>query len=110
MPLAGRLSKEAVRGAKTCSTDRPRCCLRTLSALRGPRFEWRPDMVVVVSLRRDNLARLPRLRNMCTQEHVPIETLVAKLAVEALDEHTLHRLAGLDVVLGDPIDGPVQRH
>ena len=69
----------------------------------------RPDMVVVVSLRRDNLARLPRLRNMCTQEHVPIETLVAKLAVEALDEHTLHRL-GLDVVLGDPIDGPVQRH
>jgi hypothetical protein len=29
----------------------------------------RPDMVVVVSLRRDNLARLPRLRNMCRLRH-----------------------------------------
>jgi hypothetical protein len=42
------------------------------------------------------------------EEKMFIEALVAKFAVEALDESVLHRLAGLDVAPGDPLGGPAQ--
>jgi hypothetical protein len=58
----------------------------------------RPDMVVVVSPRHDDLARFAE-----TQEHSS-RSLPLKLSMSAF----LHRLAGLDLVPGDPIDGPAQ--
>ena len=63
----------------------------------------RPHVIIVVPPRGDDLASFPE-----TQEDVLIEALIAKFAVEALDESVLHRFAGLDVVPGDPIDGPAQ--
>jgi hypothetical protein len=42
-----------------------------------------------MSPRRDDLARFTE-----TQEHVLVKTLVAKFAVEALDERVLHWFAG----------------
>jgi hypothetical protein len=63
----------------------------------------RPDVVIVVPPRGDDLASFPE-----TQEDVLIKALIAKFAVETLDESILDRLAGLDVVPGDPIDGPAQ--
>ena len=42
-------------------------------------------------------------------EHVFVKTFISQPAVEALDQSILHRLAGMDVVPGDPIDGPAQR-
>ena len=37
-----------------------------------------------------------------TIKHFFVEALVAKLAIEALDEAILHRLAGSDIVPGNP--------
>ena len=59
----------------------------------------RPHVIIVVPPRGDDLASFPE-----TQEDVLIEALIAKFAVEALDESVVHRFAGLDVVPGDPID------
>jgi hypothetical protein len=42
-----------------------------------------PDMVVVVSLRRDDLARLPRLRNMCRLRHSS-RSFLLKLSMNTL--------------------------
>ncbi len=52
--------------------------------------------VVIVLPRPDDLARFGQAR-----EHMLIEALVAQLAVEALDERVLCRLARLDVVPSD---------
>jgi hypothetical protein len=46
----------------------------------------------------------------CAQadEHVFVKAFISQMAVEALDEGILYRLAGLDVVPGDSVDGPAQ--
>lgn len=46
-------------------------------------------MVIVVPPRGDDLASFPE-----TQEDMLIKALIAKFAVEALDERGLHRFAG----------------
>jgi hypothetical protein len=63
----------------------------------------RPDMVVVVSPRRDDLARFAETQDTCSLRHSS-RSLLLKLSMNAF----LHRLAGLDLVPGDPIDGPAQ--
>src|ERR1700719_3447074 len=42
-------------------------------------------------------------------EHVFVKTFISQPAVEALDESILDRLAGLDVVPGDSVDGRAQQ-
>ena len=62
-----------------------------------------PELVVILSPGFDQMARFG-----APEEKMFIETLVAKFAVEAFNEGVLHQLAGLDVVPGHPLGGPVQ--
>jgi hypothetical protein len=63
----------------------------------------RTELVVILPPRFDQLPGFGE-----PEEKMFIKALVAKFAVEALDESVLHRLAGLDVVPGDPLGGPAQ--
>lgn len=55
----------------------------------------RPDRVVVDAPRLDQRTRFGK-----AGEHVLVRVLVARAAIETLDQPVLHRLAGLDVVPG----------
>ena len=61
----------------------------------------RTQVIVVVAPGLDNLARLAQ-----ADERVFVEAFISQPAVKGFDESILDRLAGLDVVPGDPVDGP----
>ena len=62
-----------------------------------------PELVVILAPGFDQVSGFGK-----PEEKMFVQTLVTKFAVEAFDEGVLHRLAGLDVVPGHPLGGPVQ--
>ena len=63
----------------------------------------RAHVIVVVAPHLDDLAGFAQ-----PDEHVFVEAFIAQPAVKGFDESILDRLAGLDVVPGNPVDGPAQ--
>jgi hypothetical protein len=66
---------------------------RELGRRQGAETAMWPPMIVVVAPCVDGLACFSQ-----REEHVLVEALIAKFAVERFDEGILHRLAGFDVV------------
>ena len=103
MPLGGAVEQGVVGGAPNLLKRTDPLLVCELSRRACTEARVRPDVVIVVPPRGDDLARFPEIH-----EDVLLKALIAKFAVETFDESILYRLAGLDVVPGDPTDGPAQ--
>jgi hypothetical protein len=103
LPRVGRWSKGAGRGALSLLRRTAPLPVGVLRRGQSTQTAVWPELVIVLAPGFDQIARFGKAK-----EKMFIEAFVAEFAVEAFDEGVLHRLAGLNVVPGDPLGGPAQ--